>query len=398
MTKSRVGGWFSALRIACAVALIAVSLWALLLPPLFPFSSHAIVNTKIVTLRARDEGRIGHLAEVKSAALKAGDRVASVTRDLSGIQRTLQKQEFARQKLKEQLDSLDRTIAGQEEALARARAGDRRMLEQSYKDAREKVRIYGENLAEKKAAQARVAPLFADGIITSAQWSDVRGRTIEAEKNLMAAQSDLTRIQASRDGAGGPSQDEAAAAGRDGQSLSSLRLRRIELKADLDEAEHQIAAEKTYRDSDRSYDITTPIDGVVWRSQVVNGENVAEGDPVADVADAHAIFVEAYFRRDFMNSISVGDEASVYLIGESRFVTGRVTDIQVQERTASAPDIIDTVPLDSAMLRVSLAVSSGAGLTTDNVGQLAKVLVSGSRPGWARRGLVWLSLYLRSHK
>ncbi|MFA6285775.1 MAG: efflux RND transporter periplasmic adaptor subunit [Opitutaceae bacterium] len=410
--KFWVGKLFGTLRIACAVCLILVSVWALLLPPLFPFSAHAIINTKVVTVRTRDPGQIGLLSATKLDVLKAGDRIARVTRDLSKIQRVLAERQFTRQKLKEQLDSMDRTISERqkkldeaEASLIRARQGAQQVLVQTQKSAVEKVRIYQESLAEKKANQARVAPLFKDGIITSAQWSEVREQTIEAEKSLMAAENELVQIQSRQDGlregAGGlPQETEGVVAriGSDSQALATLRVQRLALGVELDEVDNQIASQKSYRDIDRSYELSTPIDGVVWRSQVVNGESVGGGDAVADMADAHAIFVEAYFRRDFMNSISVGDRASIYVIGESRFITGRVVDVQVQEHTASAPNIINTISLDAAMLRVSIEIEDKSALTTKNIGQLTKVLISGGSTGWLQRGLVWLSLYLRSHQ
>jgi len=412
MMKFRVGKLFGTLRIVCAICLILVSAWALLLPPLFPFSAHAIINTKVVTVRARDAGQIGLLSSTKLDVLKAGDRIARVTRDLSKIQRVLEERQFTRQKLKDQLDSMDRTIAERqkkldeaEASLTRARQGAQQVLVQTQKSAVEKVRIYQESLTEKKANEARVAPLFKDGIVTSAQWSEIREQTIDAEKSLMAAETELVQIESKqsglREGAGGlPQETEGVVAriGSDGQALATLRVQRLSLSVELAEVDNQIAAQKSYRDIDRSYDLTTPIDGVVWRSQVVNGENVADGDAVADVADAHAIFVEAYFRREFMNSIAVGDRANVYLIGESRFITGKVVDVQVQERTASAPNIINTISVDAAMLRVSIEVEDKAALTTKNIGQLTKVLISGGRTGWIQRSMVWLSLYLRSHQ
>jgi hypothetical protein len=53
--------------------------------------------------------------------------------------------------------------------------------------------------------------------------------------------------------------------------------------------------------------------------------------------------------------------------------------------------------LDSTMLRVNIQLDDNQ-LKPENIGQLAKVLTSGSKSGWVERGLIWLSLILRSHK
>lgn len=411
--KPKLAALLGKFRIACAVSLIGISLWALLLPPLFPYSTHAIVNTKVVTIRARDQGSIDQPPPAQATLLKAGDRVATVTRDLAKIKRELQEREFSRQKLKEQLDSLDKSIAAREQRLRDAelemnatRASAAQVAEQAHKAAVEKVRLYRSGLEEKKANEKRIAPLFAEGIVTAAQWSATREQTIEAEKNLVTAEAELirlaSRLENFRRGGGAGQVEDAmenllARVGAYEQELSALRIQRIELSAKLGEVENRIAAAKAFSDVERTYDLTTPIDGVVWRRQFVQGETLAEGQSVVDMADARALFIEAFFRRDFMNSIAVGDRASVYLIGQSRYVEGRIADIQVQERTTKDPNIINTISVDASMLRVTIEVAPGA-LAPENIGQLAKVLVSSGKGGLPERGMIWLSFILRSHK
>lgn len=411
--KPRLVDYLGKLRVLCAVGLIAVSLWALVLPPLFPYSTHAIVNTKVVTIKARDQGRIDRLPAAQPTLLKAGDRIATVTRDLAKIQRELQERQFTRLKLKEQLDSLDKSIAAREQRLRDAeqemsstRTSAGQVVEQAHKAAVEKVRLYRAGLEEKKTNEQRVAPLFADGIVTAAQWSETREQTIEAEKNLVTAEAEVIRLKSRLDGfrrgAGGGQAEDAMEGllGRVGsyeQELSALRIQRIELSAELGEVESRIASAKTFSEVERTYDLTTPIDGVVWRRQLVNGETLMEGQSVVDMADVHSLFVEAFFRRDFMNSIAIGDRASVYLIGQSRYVEGRIADIQVQERTTKDPNIINTIAVDASMLRVTIEIAPGA-LAPENIGQLAKVLVSSGRGGLPERGLIWLSFILRTHR
>lgn len=410
---SKFGNYLRVLRIACALGLIAISLWALLLPPLFPFSTHAIVNAKRVTLHAKDPGRIADLVPNRSTPLHPGDRIGRVLRDPEQISHELQERTFALAKLKEQQDSIDRAIEAREakrkETQAEvdaASAGARQALVQSRRAAQEKVRIIGESLAAKKALEDRAAPLFNEGIITSAQWSETRQQTLEAEKNLEEAQTQLATLNA---------RDEAVRRGSNvvqasdsveallarinayEQDLGNLRIQRIALNAKLGEAENQLNSVRNRQQTDLANDLTTPIEGVVWRLQVVPGESVLTDQSVADIADTRSLFIEAYFRRDFMNTIAIGDRADVYLVAESRFIVGRVADIQVQEQNTRGSNAINTLSLDASMLRVTIEVAPGS-LKADNLGQLAKVLTSGGKAGWPERCLIWLSLVLRNHR
>lgn len=409
---STLGAAFKFLRIFCAVGLIFISLWALLLPPLFPYSTHAIVNAKAVTIRTRDEGQVSNLPETRAALLKAGDRVATVKRDLVKIQRDLEKRQFTQLKLKEEIESLGKAIDSRKKKLqetqaevATERLSAIREMELMYKGAAEKVRIYMEEAAEKRAGQKRVAPLFSDGIVTAAQWSETRQQTIEAEKNLSMAESEralcevrLERMRASKE-VPGKGFNEAALKRCDTleQQISNLQIQRIELSAELGSVENQIALVKSYENSDLSYDLTTPIDGMIWRHHVVNGENLGSAESVVEMADTHSLFIEAHLNRNFINSIAIGDKATVYLLAQSRFIEGRVTDIQVQERTVQNANIINTLETDATVLRVNIAVEPGT-LKPGNIGQLAKVVLSSGKLGRLEGGLIWLSLLLQSHK
>lgn len=399
------------LRISLAVCLIGISLWALLLPPLFPYSTHAIVNTKVVTIRAFDEGVVDQLPPVRTRLLNPGDSVGRVTRDMGKVRRELADKQLRQSKLREQLDSLDRAISGRQaklqaekNELVLANAGALRALELGHKAAGDKARIYRDELIEKRTRQAQVEPLFKDGIVTSSQWSETRQQTLDAEKNLTQAEADLAayeaRVEAAKRGGGGLGSEAVESAlnriAAYEREMSELSIQRVELAAGLVEIDRQIELVRSYGDADQAYELTTPIKGVVWRRQAVSGEMISEGQAVVDMADVGALFVEAYFSRDFINSIAIGDRASVYLMSASRYVQGSVVDIQMQERSGNDSNVINTMAQDSSMLRVQIELESGA-LEADSIGQLAKVLTSDGNTGWFGRALIWLSLVLRSH-
>ncbi len=392
---------FRVLRIVFAGGLIALSLWALLLPPLFPYSTHAIVNTKVVTIRAAGDGQITGLPPLRHKVLEAGAVVGRVTRDPVKIQRELAQKELHRDKLQERLTNLEREIGGMQSGLEQLRASAMRGLAQTQKAIEEKARISRDELREKKARQAGIEPLFRDGIVTAAQWSETRQATLEAERNLAEVEAALADIESRQEMAahGIGFGREMVETGKNGfeRELSELRIQKMDLAAEIREIEQQIILDKSYGDTNNAYQLSTPIRGLVWRRQVVEGESLSEGQPVVDVADAQTLFVDAYFGRDFMNSIAIGDRASVYLLAESRFIEGRVVDIQVQERTDRDVNTINTMPLDVSMLRVRIEMPVGK-LQAENIGQLAKVLTSGGGGGWAERLLLWLSLVLRSDK
>lgn len=400
-----------ALRLLFGVGLIGLSLWALMLPPVFPCSSYAVVNAKLVAIKAGDPGKVGDLPNDAASQVKAGGPVARVTRDLLKIQRELEASQFARTKIQEQIQSLDQLIGSREKALAEAkssaastREGAMKASERSLVAAREKARITKETLLEKKAGELKVAALLRDGIITSAQWSETRQQTLEAEKMVTTVQLELdaeeAKLKALREGPGGQIalEIETATARIDSldAEIGKLKIQRLDLQSELASAENKIAAAKAHNESDLSYNLTTPIKGVIWRKHVVNGENLREGQVVADVADADHVYIEAFFRQEFMNNIAVGDRTTVQLIPGSSVLTGRVVDIQVQDSSSKSPSIINTSPIGGWMLRVIVEADSNR-LGTDHIGKMAKVLISKPEANLAEKTLLGLTLILKGH-
>jgi multidrug resistance efflux pump len=392
--------------------LVLVSLWALLLPPTFPYSAHAIVNADAVAVRAGDGGRIAYAPTTRSEILPAGGHVATITRDLAKVRRKLDEQKFTKLKLEGQLKSLDGVMAALQQKLRAAkeseaakRVSSGKLLEQSVAAAKEKVRIYGAGLVEKTADQERVKPLFDEGIVTVAQWSETRQIRIEAEKLLIAAEGELADLEArleafQRGGSGlGEEEDTRLEAKIEAYEQESGRLviQQTELRTELDELGKQIDSARNYNKADQAYELTTPIEGIVWHRRAVSGELLGDGQVAAEVADVDSLYVEAYFRRDFLNQIVIGDHASIYLVGGGRFIEGEVVDIQVQESMARGAKIINTAELDKSLLNVKIE-AHGDKLKPKDIGQLAKVLVSNGHPSWVERARIWLSLLLRSHK
>lgn len=408
VAASRQHRIFALVRFVCAVSLIAVSLWALLLPPLFPYSVHAVVNTKVVTIKALESGRIESLSAPRLSDVESGREIARVARDEARLFRERQEADFTRQKLQVRLESLDAAIRVERERLdtaraeqSRTRSGLDRLQAQARENTVEKVRLRREELAEKRAIEERVSPLFKEGIVTAAQWSRTRGETLDAERALREAEAELAAVAEGLSSGADPAREaiEGHAARILGleREVTGLNLQRIDLAAQVAELDARVEALARRQTDSPAYSLVTPINGLVWRRLAVDGEIVVEGQPVAEIADRSALFVEAYFRRDFLNSITVGDRANVYLVGGSRHVSGRVAEVQAQERANREPDIINTAPLDPSMLRVRIELDPGS-TESIQLGALAKVLITSGRPGLMERGLLRLSLLLRSHQ
>lgn len=400
------------LKIGSAFFLIALSLWALFLPPMFPASARALVNARAMAIAVHDPGIYRNQGMEEGTSVHTGLHIARIERNQRAMQKELDDLTFARERLEGQLKHLEENLefrradlAQKEKDLAVLRTEALQTLRDRHRDAVDRVDIFEQDLEVKAEAENQLSALLKDGIITSAQWNQARAHTLETRKILHSAREERGRLQRELNqaetslwaGESSVGENLIAAIETHRQEIQKQERQELEWKVQMRSIEHQMVAAQEYLRADRSFDISSPVDGIIWRKNVLNGQSVLQGESIMQIAIKDSIFVEAYFGRHFLDSISLGDHAHIYLISDARFVHGTIRQIQAQEQSQTEHNVIRSVAPDATMLKVLIEVD-GDTLDTRHIGQLAKVMVSRSQPGLIKRVMVWLSLMLRSHQ
>ncbi len=399
-------------KICTAVFLIALSLWALFLPPMFPASVRALVNARAMAIAVHDPGIYRNQGMEEGTAVHTGLHIARIDRNQRAMQRELDDLTFARERLESQLTHLEESLefrkqdlAQKEKDLAVLRSEALETLRDRHEDSVARVEIFEQDLEVKTAAEEQLSGLLKDGIITSSQWNQSRAHTLETRKILHATREERNRLQRELNqaetslwaGDSAVGESLLAAIENHRQEIQKQELQQLEWTVQMRSIEHQMVAAQEYLRADRSFDISSPVDGIIWRKNVLNGQSVLQGESIMQIAIKDSVFVEAYFGRHFIDSISLGDHAHIYLISDARFVHGTIRQIQAQEQSQTEHNVIRSVAPDATMLKVLIQVDDDV-LGTGHIGQLAKVMVSRSKPGLVKRAMVWLSLMLRSHQ
>lgn len=397
-------------KVTVALALIALSLWAMALPPLFPTSVRALVNARAIVIHAEDSGRVRELPLIEGAAVKTGAVIAGIERNQRAMQKELDDLLFARQRVEAQIETLTENLAFRKSDME-LKTKDLKViqgealetLQQRHADAVERVDIFEQDVQVKTENEKHLAPLLKDRVITSAQWNHARALTIETRKNLQAAREERDRLQRELNQAeaslwAGESQvgeSLMSAIEQHRQEIQKLSMQHIELTVQRHNLDQQIASAEAYLQADHAYSLASPSDGMVWRRNVLPGQSVLQGEELVQVAVRDTLFVEAYFGRHFIDSISISDHAHIYLISEKRFVQGIVREIQAQERGAREQHIIQSVAPDTTMLKTIIEITDDT-VKPAQIGQLARVMISKPKPGPTKKAMVWISLMLRS--
>lgn len=375
------------------ILLLIISGWALLLPPRFPYTAQSIVNCRVVTLKAEQAGEISGLPGERRRQVRAGETVAVVQRDLRALQRRVEERQLARDKLQAQLAELDRMVRAGETRAAETRQAERSLWAQKEEATKEKMRILSESVAEARAAEKRIEPLFKDGIVTAAQLAVARTQTIDAEQNLITAQNELLQVRQTLNGLAAGGEGDAVN-GDSSRQLEGWRVQRSELTARLEEADLLLSRATEDLHADRTDQVKSPVAGFVWRSLVVNGEHIEEGQAVIQIAAADAPFVDAYFSRHFLGLIEPGQPALVWMMSNRRKVEGRVVNVELSGRDPVGANPFGAVDPEAAMVHVTVEMPTGR-LAPTEVGSGVKVLVTPKAPSWWDQLQIKLNFFLR---
>lgn len=403
---------FRILKISIALILIGLSLWAMLLPPYFPSSSHALVNTRKITISSRADGVIAKLHIAGRSMVTKGQTVALIEKDQIALEREIEQLGFMRKRLETQIANTESQLIHHQaqlekstEQYSKRQSKTVEAFEGVLKALEQKAAIEQKQLEMLREDEQGVRALLDKGIVTRTKWLELNRLSIESEKRLHSLQSEATglatRLEMARTGLEMAKSEDNDALTTDITSLQhelrDLTAGKADLKLQLNETLALLETTTTHLAQSRQTGIESPADGMVWACPSVEGQNVSTGQPLIHLADSHTIFVESFFHRYYEGSILPGDYAFVQLRGEADLRTGRVAEVKVQENGADDLYVINSVTPSSSMLRVIVELDDNS-LSMEQIGKLGKVVVTSGKPGTLNRSLVWLSLLLRNNQ
>src|SRR5882672_1135182 len=126
------------------------------------------------------------------------------------------------------------------------------------------------------------------------------------------------------------------------------------------------------------YDMNLPGGHIVWSVLASPGSAVVEGQTIMELADCRNPFVAVQFPERELASISVGDIASIRLVGETEWRSGKVRRVRGSAArsdemllAAAVPDPKDhDIVVDISMLQDARPMEVSRGC---NIGRLAEV-------------------------
>jgi multidrug resistance efflux pump len=333
-------------------------------------STEAIVNARLISLRAPIDGRIEDVIRTIGTRAPRGGMLLHIANSraergrLDDLQRMLDQIEGERPAIERRLARL-KEIHEQITQQARAfQAGRIRELEERVLDLKAQVSATEVSEAEAASTLARTKTLAVSGYQTTVaveraeRDAKVAGHTQKSlNHRLFATQVEL---EAARRGeyVGDSYNDRPSSL----QHADELSVRIAEAEAELSSRDERLVrlraalAVESARYSEMSNAVLpSPIDGQVWEVLVAPGEEVRKGQDLLRLLDCSGTLVTVTVRESVFNQLHIGDQAQFRFSNQSGRYSGTIIRMS---GSAAPPDnfAIQATGLASGGYRIVVSV------------------------------------------
>jgi multidrug resistance efflux pump len=332
--------WLS--KVGLGAALLAVGMLTLYEHVVVRVSREAVINGRIVSIRAPIDGIIEGASRSPGAAVRAGVVIGEIqdpTVDdarVFQLDADLKATERERDALPRRLGDLERARA---EASAQAEAyrlGRVRQVELRIEEARANLAVAKAREAEAVDAEKRGNTLHAHGYMAQASYENLLHAREVAHQDSTAAQKRIdtltVELEAARAGTylGDNYNDVPSSV----QRARELTVRIDETRATLDELKQkhdniaaQLSSERKRLAARSTAALTAPIDGNLWTVQAATGEYVRKGQELFTVLDCSTVVVTASVSGRDYNELRLGEPVRFRVSGSGREYHGTVSKL-----------------------------------------------------------------------
>jgi len=386
-------------RLVIGFSILALAIWTFY-PGLFlPIGTRAVVNARVLTVRAPISGIVTELNAKEGVTVRSGQSLGTIVNQRTDPSRLeqLRTEEAA---LQERATVLQNKILVLEKLRSRL-AGE---LGQ-YRDV--VVGHYERRIAENKAIRAARLALADETESNLRRQKSLQTKKLTSEEKVETAkrraevsQAELAEIDHVIERL--TNELEAARHGiylADGfnnvpysqQRMDEITVTLASTQSDLDEA--LIRYRELRRDIDiedrrhqllRSASLVSPHTGPVWRNLVNVGEYVEQGTPLLELVDPSELFLIVKLDVRHFDTVAQGDRAAIELLGSEKEIEGRVVNLRggqaIRDKDALAVGLSRPDPRE---FRVMVAVDAKdlGSKASDfmQIGRLARVHIYSER-------------------
>ncbi|MBX9824257.1 MAG: HlyD family efflux transporter periplasmic adaptor subunit [Xanthobacteraceae bacterium] len=381
-------------KIAAGVLIVAVFGWIPLQTVLQSSSVQAVINSRVVTLRAPIDGEVSapDAALLEAKVVPHGTLVLRIVNPradrgrLDELRRQLARLESEQPALLAKLISAEAAQKDLAQQASRFTQGRIRQLEARIAELRSLIEVAGARKEEAAAAVERAASLSRSGSVSAVESARLaRERTIAeqteigARRRLDASEVELT---AAREGTflGDSYNDRPSSVQREEemrQRLDQLNADLATTNAELLWLRREVASQEARYASLSEAAVLLPVSGRIWEMMTSPGEDVRAGQPLLRVLDCSGAVVTANVTESVYNRLKVGAKAQFRPADGGPDLDGTVLNL-TGAAGAAANLAINPDALSKEPYRVTVSVPKLKEAANDcAVGRTGRVIFSG---------------------
>lgn len=384
-------------KLAAGTALLIVAALTVYEHVVVRVSREAVINARIVSIRAPIDGVITATIGAPGAPVRAGVAISQLRDPAADDARVFQLEgdlnatDREREAASRRLADLERARA---EASAQAdtyRLGRVRQVELRIEEARASLAVENAKEAEAASAEWRGNTLRAHGYMAQAGYENLVHAREVAQQQAIAAQKRIdtlaVELEAARSGTYlGDNYNDVPSSFQRARELS---VRIDDTKATLDQLMQkadtfaaQLAAERARLQTRSTAALAAPIDGNLWTVQAAAGEYVRKGQELFTIVDCATVVVTASVSERDYNELRLGEPVRFRVSGTGREYSGRIAKLGLTSTGRSFAIAPEERRQQVAVQLADLGQGTGDSCA---VGRTGEVIFAGSGHGFAAR-------------
>jgi multidrug resistance efflux pump len=319
-------------------------------------SFNAIINSRIVAIHSPIEGVVVNFDKQPGEAVTQDKTLLTINNrrlNESFIKELRVEQNSLKERVhgfESHIDELEKLMLDLQQRQSEMIKFEVTRVEQQLKEAESEIRATQELLEERKRYLNRIAPLAKQGIVPMVEFDKVTFSIKEYEHRIVGLEATAERVRTEKNALergihlGQGRNDVPYTQQRMDEvrmNLSDYRARKIEQIRRIEEIDQQIADEERRLQLNRSVDIKSPLDGILWKKFFTNGSEISIGSELAQVVDCNTMFIDSEYSESKLNYVNLGQEVKYRLYGDKIWHRGIVINKsgsgnQLSDRTLAA--------------------------------------------------------------
>lgn len=339
------------IKIAIAVTMLATGSYGIFSESEYVSSSNSVVSAYVLEVRSPIDGTVDGLPLAAGMFIQQDQFLARLNNTQASRQNVgaIQTLEDEGQATAVALAAERDALVGQREALL-ARAGEHisavgARLSQQAAEAERVLSAREIALRQANVELGRSRQLHDAGVVSNAEFDKLVFAQQIAVEQVAAQQAEVSSARAQVRAASHGTLSEAGAGG----DVSYSRQRADEISMRLVEISGRLAASRVREETGlarevsnatalRQSELRSPISGLVWKLQSINGERAATGDTILSLIDCNRQFLLAEIPQDRLPDVALGRRAQFRLSGESFDRGGTVLSVSGDPQRQSSAD------------------------------------------------------------